>query len=80
MQFTHPGVFLPSSDLNRPSARKRLFFSWPGNPIRQLFQFPGHILSGSHFVKGVKKMRYIDPRIDLDDLIFGEDDGGPSQR
>ena len=71
---------MSSSALNRPSVRKRLFFSWPGDLIRQLFQFPGHILSGSHFVKGVKKMRYIDPRIDLDDLIFGEDDGGPSQR
>ena len=80
MQFTHPGMFLSFSTPNRSSARKRLFFSWPGDPIRQLFQFPGHILSGSHFVKGVKKMRYIDPRIDLDDLIFGEDDGGPSQR
>lgn len=80
MQFTHPGMFFAFFGSQLVLSQKKTGFFLAGGLIRQLFQFPGHILSGSHFVKGVKKMRYIDPRIDLDDLIFGEDDGGPSQR
>lgn len=80
MQFTHPGMFFVFFGSQPVLSQEKTCFFLTGGLIRQLFQFPGHILSGSHFVKGVKKMRYIDPRIDLDDLIFGEDDGGPSQR
>ena len=48
--------------------------------IRHFFCFPPHIIHW-HFQKGAKLMRESnDPNADLEDLIFDEDAGGPSQR
>ena len=49
--------------------------------IRHIFYALWHILSGSLLLKGETDMRECsDPRMDLDDLIFDADAGGPSER
>lgn len=53
---------------------------FPVKKIRHIFYLRKHILSSSLW-KGVIVMRESDdPRADLDDLIFDEDAGGPSER
>ena len=49
--------------------------------FRFIFRGPKHILLGLQKMKGGTSMRQTnDPYADLDDLIFDEDAGGPSER
>ena len=57
--------------------RKKLLLS---TEIRDIFWLGKHILSGMDFVGGKYMRECEDTTVDLDDLIFDEDAGGPSQR
>ena len=58
--------------------RKRINFSGSGK-IPFIFHSLGHIVSGVR-LKGVVQMQPMETGIDLDDLIFSENDGQPSDR
>ena len=62
-----------------PSVNQKTFFLCAIFPF--IFHRAVHILSRVVIVKGGNMMRETnDPYADLDDLIFDEDDGGPSER